>query len=114
MDEATARRQTQKLHSVFTQMVDLLIAYEIEAIAYQKTLQMADNEFRKVAQQGKDSGLQTAVAGLISSPTTRIAAELRFVKISQLRKSITEQNLDLALSGIKDVIARKTGQPPPG
>lgn len=113
MDEAAAKRQTQKLHSVFTQMVDLLIAYEIEVIAYQAILQIANNELRKI-DQGKDPGLQTAVVGLMSSPATRISAEQRFVKISQLRKSITEQNLDLAVSGIKDVIARKIGQPSPG
>lgn len=112
MDDARVTREIQKLHTVFTKMVELLIAAEIEMVAYQKVIQMAEAEFKKI-DHGKDPGLQKAVDGLIVNPTIRIAAEQRFAKISQLRKGLTEQNLDLALAGIKDVIARKTGQPMP-
>jgi hypothetical protein len=112
MDEAKAKRESKKLHDLFVQMVDLLISYEIEESAYRTVLGAAENEFTKI-DQGKDPGLHKAVAGLIQDQTFRVSAEQRFVKISQLRKGLTEQNLDLALSGIKDVIARKTGQPMP-
>jgi hypothetical protein len=113
MDEAKEIRESKKLHSLFVQMVDLLISCEVETMVLQKVLQMADAEFRKI-DGGQDPGLQKAATELAASPTFRISAEQRFAKISQLRKGLTEQNLDLALAGIKDVIARKTGQPMPG
>jgi hypothetical protein len=113
MDEAKEIRESKKLHSLFVQMVDLLIAYEVETSALGKTLQLAEAEFMKI-DGGKDPGLRTAAIDLAATPATRIQAEQRFVKIAQLRKGLTEQNLDLALAGMKDVIARKTGHPMPG
>lgn len=113
MDEAKEIRQSKQLHSLFVQMVDLLIAYEVETMALGQILRIAEAEFMKI-DAGKDPGLRKAAADFAASPANRISAEQKFVKLSQLRKGLTEQNLNLALAGIQDVIARKTGQRMPG
>jgi hypothetical protein len=104
MDEA-------KLKRVLSGMVDLLVAYEIELTAFRTVFGMVENEARKA---GMPFNITNAVNGLITSPSIRIGAEQRYTKLLQIQKAVTPESLDLALAGIRDIIAHRTGQPPPG
>ena len=104
MDEA-------KICQVFTEMVRLLENYELENAALKRVFQMVEHE---ATQAGMQFNIRDAANSLITSPPFQISARQRFAKFGPIQIAITPNSLELALAGTKDIIAYKTGQPPPG
>jgi hypothetical protein len=90
-----------KIRELISEMVRLLITYEIELTTYQTVYEAVS---RKVIEAGLDLDLQKLLKVVSTSPALYAEAEAEYAAFVGLQSSITTESLDGALTSIRQTI----------
>ena len=103
-------RFTPVMQALISDMVRLLITYEIELTAYHLVLQKAQENFidAKVPWD-----MQSNVRKILASPALHAEAEAEYAPFAALLQKLTPQNMEIALASIKRTIAHRESLAPP-
>jgi hypothetical protein len=86
------------LQSLISEMLRMLITYEIELTAYHLVLQRAQENF---IHHGIPWDMMSNVRKILKSPALAVEAEAEYAPFDALLKQLTPQNMEIALASIK-------------
>lgn len=96
-----------KVRELLSEMVRLLITYEIELTAYQTVY---DAVSKKVEEAGFDVDLSKLLRHVAGSSALQVEAEAEYAAFLGLQHAITPEALDGALASIKETIDLRDSQ----
>lgn len=106
MDE----RMSPRLHELVSDMLRMLISYEIELTAYNLVLNGAQDKF---IQNGIPWDMMSNVRKILKTPSAHAEAEAIYAPFSPLLQRLTPQNVEIALAAIRRRIAEYEANIPP-
>jgi hypothetical protein len=96
-----------KLRELISEMVRLLITYEIELFAYQTVYQAVS---KKVEEAGVDVSLSKLLRHVAESLSLQAEAEAEYAAFLGIQHAITPESLEGALASIKQTIEHRKNQ----
>jgi 3-deoxy-D-manno-octulosonic-acid transferase len=104
------QRLSPLLHSLVSEMLRMLITYEIELTAYNIVIESAQD---RVIQAGIPWDMRSNVRKILASPALAIEAEAEYAPFAALLQKLTPENLEVALASIRRKIAGHNASIPP-
>jgi hypothetical protein len=95
-----------KVKELITEMVRLLITYEIELTTYHAVYAMVE---KKIAEAGFDVNLNKLLRHVAGSSSLQAEAEAEYAAFLGIQHAITEQTVAGALASIKQTIDHRNG-----
>jgi hypothetical protein len=93
---------------LFSEMIRLLVTYEVELTSYHLVFESVEREATKA---GIQLNIRRSLKNLAASPALHLEARALYEPFRGLVQSMNSQNLDSALAGIKNLIARRNQEP---
>jgi 3-deoxy-D-manno-octulosonic-acid transferase len=98
------------LHELVSEMLRMLITYEIELTAYNVVIEGAQD---RIIQAGIPWDMRSNVRKILKSPALQIEAEAEYAPFFGLLQRLTPENLEVALASIRRRIADHEASVPP-
>jgi hypothetical protein len=101
---------TPAMQSLISDMLRMLIAYEVELTAYRIVLDGAQEKFIR---NQIPWDMMSNVRKILKTPAAHAEAEAIYAPFSALLQQLTPQNLEIALASIRRRIAEHNANVPP-
>lgn len=98
------------LRDLITEMLRMLITYEMELTAYYLVLKHAQDLF---IQKAVPWDMESNVRAMLKTPSLQVEAEAMYAPFYELLQQLTPENLRVALASIKRRIADHEANIPP-
>ena len=106
----TEQRLSPILHDLVSEMVRMLITYEMELEAYSLVLRRAQENF---IHEGIPWDMESNLRKIVGSPALAAAAEAEYASFFGLLERLTPENLQIALAAIKRKLQKHEDSVPP-
>jgi hypothetical protein len=109
-DRPNLRNVTQPMQALISDMVRVLITFEMELTAYKLVLDGAQD---KIIQAGIPWDMASNVRKLLKSPALAVEAEAEYAPFAGLLQKMSPETLETALACIRRRIDRQNSSIPP-